>query len=68
MTVGNRLHEIGRAVQKVAEGAGFTVVREYVGHAIGTAMHEQPQVPNYWPGTPGSDAQVAAWSSPWSPW
>src|SRR5580658_5061415 len=53
MTVGNRLHEVGRAVQKVAEGAGYTVVREYVGHAIGTAMHEQPQVPNYWPGTPG---------------
>jgi len=53
MVVGNRLHEIGRAVQKVAEAAGFSVVREYVGHAIGTAMHEQPQVPNYWPGTPG---------------
>jgi methionyl aminopeptidase len=53
MVVGNRLHEIGRAVQKVAERAGFSVVREYVGHAIGTAMHEQPQVPNYWPGTPG---------------
>jgi methionyl aminopeptidase len=53
MTVGNRLHEIGRAVQAVAEGAGYAVVREYVGHAIGTAMHEQPQVPNYWPGTPG---------------
>jgi len=53
MTVGNRLHEIGRAVQQVAEAAGFSVVREYVGHAIGTAMHEQPQVPNYWPGTPG---------------
>jgi methionyl aminopeptidase len=53
MTVGNRLHEIGRAVQEVAEGAGYAVVREYVGHAIGTAMHEQPQVPNYWPGTPG---------------
>jgi|SRR6185437_7089702 len=50
---GNRLHEVGRAVQDVAEGAGFTVVREYVGHAIGTAMHEQPQVPNYWPGSPG---------------
>jgi methionyl aminopeptidase len=50
---GNRLHEVGRAVQQVAEGAGFSVVREYVGHAIGTAMHEQPQVPNYWPGTPG---------------
>ena len=50
---GNRLHEVGRAVQNVAEAAGFTVVREYVGHAIGTAMHEQPQVPNYWPGSPG---------------
>jgi methionyl aminopeptidase len=53
LKVGNRLHEVGRAVQSVAEDAGFSVVREYVGHAIGTAMHEQPQVPNYWPGTPG---------------
>jgi methionyl aminopeptidase len=53
LRAGNRLHEVGRAVQDVAERAGFTVVREYVGHAIGTAMHEQPQVPNYWPGTPG---------------
>jgi methionyl aminopeptidase len=50
---GQRLHEVGRAVQAVAEAAGFSVVREYVGHAIGTAMHEEPQVPNYWPGTPG---------------
>ena len=50
---GNALHEVGRAVQNVAEGAGFAVVREYVGHAIGTAMHEQPQVPNYWPGSKG---------------
>jgi methionyl aminopeptidase len=50
---GNRLHEVGRAVQQVAEGSGFSVVREYVGHAIGTAMHEDPQVPNYWPGQPG---------------
>ncbi|MGH8997540.1 MAG: type I methionyl aminopeptidase [Acidimicrobiales bacterium] len=53
LKAGSRLHEVGRAVQEVAEGAGFSVVREYVGHAIGTAMHEQPQVPNYWPGTPG---------------
>ncbi len=53
MVVGQRLHEVGRAVQRVAESAGFSVVREYVGHAIGTAMHEMPQVPNYWPGTPG---------------
>ena len=50
---GRRLHEVGRAVQAVAEGAGFSVVREYVGHAIGTAMHEEPQVPNYWPGNGG---------------
>jgi len=53
LTKGQRLHEVGRAVQDVAEAAGFSVVREYVGHAIGTAMHESPQVPNYWPGTPG---------------
>jgi methionyl aminopeptidase len=53
MEVGNRLHDIGRAVQAVAEKAGFSVVREYVGHGIGTAMHEDPQVPNYWPGRPG---------------
>ena len=37
----------------MAEGAGFSVVRGYVGHAIGTQMHEEPAVPNYWPGTPG---------------
>jgi methionyl aminopeptidase len=53
MKDGNRLHDIGREVQLVAEGAGFSVVREYVGHAIGTSMHEEPQVPNYWPGVPG---------------
>jgi methionyl aminopeptidase len=53
MRDGVRLHEVGRAVQAVAECAGFSVVREYVGHAIGTAMHEPPNVPNYWPGSPG---------------
>ncbi|MDE3086292.1 MAG: type I methionyl aminopeptidase, partial [Acidobacteriota bacterium] len=53
LRAGRRLHEVGRAVQEVAEAAGFSVVREYVGHAIGTAMHEEPQVPNYWPGTGG---------------
>jgi len=50
---GNRLHDVGLAVQTMAEGAGFSVVRGYVGHAIGTQMHEEPAVPNYWPGTPG---------------
>jgi methionyl aminopeptidase len=53
LVIGNRLHEVGRAVQKVAEAGGYSVVREYVGHAIGTEMHENPQVPNYWPGSPG---------------
>ncbi len=53
LVVGERLHEVGRAIQSVAEAAGYSVVREYVGHAIGTEMHESPQVPNYWPGAPG---------------
>ena len=48
---GGRLFDIGAAVQDVAEGAGFSVVREYVGHGIGTALHEEPKVPNY--GQPG---------------
>ena len=53
MEEGNHLHDIGRAVQQVVEAAGMSVVREYVGHGIGTAMHESPNVPNYWPGSPG---------------
>ncbi|MCI8452168.1 MAG: type I methionyl aminopeptidase [Eggerthellaceae bacterium] len=44
---GNRLGDIGHAVQSVAEAAGFGVVREYVGHGIGRDMHEDPNVPNY---------------------
>ena len=50
---GGRLHDVGAAVQRVVEAAGFGVVRDYVGHGIGTAMHEPPDVPNFWPGTPG---------------
>ena len=46
---GHRLGDVGAAVEGIAEAAGFTVVREYVGHGIGTAMHEEPQVPNYGP-------------------
>ncbi|MBV9659884.1 MAG: type I methionyl aminopeptidase [Acidimicrobiales bacterium] len=53
MEAGHRLHDIGRAIQEVAEKAGFSVVREYTGHGIGTAMHEDPNVLNYWPGRPG---------------
>ena len=44
---GNRLSDIGHAVEKVAVAPGYGVVREYVGHGIGTRMHEAPQVPNY---------------------
>ncbi|MGD8440119.1 MAG: type I methionyl aminopeptidase [Holophagae bacterium] len=44
---GNRLGDVGAAVQARAEGAGFGVVREFVGHGIGRALHEEPQVPNY---------------------
>ncbi|MDH3605377.1 MAG: type I methionyl aminopeptidase [Acidimicrobiia bacterium] len=44
---GARIGDIGAAVQQVAEGAGFSVVREYVGHGIGKQMHEEPQIPNY---------------------
>jgi methionyl aminopeptidase len=53
---GNRLSDIGHAVQEVAEGAGYSVVREYVGHGIGTAMHEEPQIPNY--GPPGKGIKL----------
>jgi methionyl aminopeptidase len=45
--VGNRLGDIGAAVEGVARAGGYSVVREYVGHGIGTAMHEDPDVPNY---------------------
>lgn len=51
MVEGNRLSDIGNAVQVHAESNGFSVVRDYVGHGIGRQMHEQPQVPNY--GSPG---------------
>ena len=44
---GNRLGDIGHAVQETAELAGFSVVREYTGHGIGRSMHEDPLVPNY---------------------
>lgn len=44
-----RVGDIGAAVQGVAEGQGYSVVREFVGHGIGTSLHEEPQVPNYGP-------------------
>jgi methionyl aminopeptidase len=44
---GRRLSDVGHAIQQVAEGAGFSCVREYAGHGVGRALHEDPQVPNY---------------------
>jgi len=56
MVPDGRLSDIGHAVQTVAEGAGFSVVREYTGHGIGLAMHEAPDVPNY--GKPGKGRKL----------
>jgi methionyl aminopeptidase len=49
MVPGNRLSDIGHAVQACAEGEGFSVVRQFVGHGIGREMHEPPQIPNFGP-------------------
>jgi methionyl aminopeptidase len=49
--IGNRIEDIGAAVQRCAEAEGYSVVRVFVGHGIGKRMHEDPAVPNY--GTPG---------------
>ena len=51
MKPGNRLSDISNAVQKVVEKAGFSVIRQFVGHGIGRDLHEDPQLPNY--GAPG---------------
>ncbi len=53
---GNHLGDISSAVQKVAEGAGFSVVRQFVGHGIGRGLHEEPQVPNF--GLPGRGVKL----------
>jgi methionyl aminopeptidase len=49
--VGGRVSDLGHAVQQHVEAAGFSIVREFVGHGIGTKLHEEPQIPNY--GEPG---------------
>jgi methionyl aminopeptidase len=50
---GARVSDIGEAVQRHVEAHGFSVVREFVGHGIGTALHEEPQIANYGPGGRG---------------
>ncbi|MCC7124044.1 MAG: type I methionyl aminopeptidase [Acidobacteria bacterium] len=54
---GGRVHDIGAAVQQHVESHGYSVVREFVGHGIGTSLHEEPQIPNY--GTAGRGARLA---------
>lgn len=50
---GNRLSDISHAIQKYVEPYGFSIVRDFVGHGIGTSMHEEPQIPNYGPPNKG---------------
>ena len=50
---GGHVGDISSAIQDVAEGAGFSLVREFVGHGIGRSLHEDPQVPNYRTGARG---------------
>jgi methionyl aminopeptidase len=53
---GNRLSDISHAVQAYVEPEGFSIVREYVGHGIGSSLHEEPQIPNY--GPPGKGPRL----------
>ncbi len=55
---GNRLSDISHSIQKHVESNGFSVVRDYVGHGIGSSMHEEPQIPNY--GPPNKGPRLAA--------
>jgi len=54
--LGNAIGDVSAAVQEYVESHGFSVVREFVGHGIGTHLHEEPQVPNF--GTPGQGARL----------
>ena len=55
--IGNRVSDIGHAIQQHVESHGFSVVREFVGHGIGAALHEEPQIANY--GEPGRGPRLA---------
>ena len=57
VVIGNRIGDIGAAVDAEARSRGYSVVRKYIGHGIGTNLHEQPDVPNY--GTPGRGPRLA---------
>ena len=55
--LGGRISDIGHAIQTHVEANGFSVVREFVGHGIGAALHEEPQIANY--GEPGRGPRLA---------
>lgn len=55
-SVGGRLHDISAAIEHAAKEAGFSVVRDYVGHGVGEKLHEEPQVPNF--GNPGTGIKL----------
>lgn len=55
--VGFRLSDVSHAIQQKAESEGYSVIREFVGHGVGRAMHEEPQIPNY--GRPGRGPRIA---------
>jgi methionyl aminopeptidase len=54
--VGNRIGDIGHAIQKYVESEGFSVVRDFIGHGIGTVIHEKPDVPHF--GLPGKGPRI----------
>jgi len=56
MVPGNRVGDIGHAIQTHVEAAGFSIIRTLVGHGVGQDMHEDPQIPNY--GTPGRGPEI----------
>ena len=58
LKIGNRIGDIGSAIQQCVENAGFSVVRRYIGHGVGRELHEQPDVPNY--GTAGRGTRLCA--------
>ena len=53
---GNRVGDVGSAVERFVISHGFSVVRDYVGHGVGAALHEEPEIPNF--GTPGRGARL----------
>lgn len=56
--VGNEIKDIARTTQQFAESHGYSVAREYTGHGIGRSMHEDPQVPNWWPRRRGKNTDA----------